>query len=233
MSVGSPFLSIVSSEMDRYALGGNRSGSKERSLRNQTVAIPCLPYSSHPLNRTAFPEGVARAGVRASAAAFEYWPRSHGLLISSGFQAAGGSSGHSFQGAVALVPGRGLQEIAYGARQAEVLLGSGLELEEPRRSCGPAVLRANTRATAPPTPPPCAPLAPQESEPGPQGQPFELFRSESDFPAVRRPGPMRKAPRERRPESIGPLGDFSGGQSKGQVRRRRRLVQRVKTLQGS
>lgn len=81
------------------------------------------------------------AGVRASAAAaFEYWPLSHGLLISSGFQAAGGSSGRSFQGAVAPVPGRGLQEIACGARQAEVLLGSGPELEESLRSRGPAEL---------------------------------------------------------------------------------------------
>lgn len=68
--------------------------------------------------------------MRAPAAALEYWPLSHGLLISSGFQAAGGSSGRSFQGAVAPVPGRGLQEIACGARQAEVLAGSGQELEE-------------------------------------------------------------------------------------------------------
>lgn len=55
----------------------------------------------------AFPEGVARAGVRAAAASFEYWPLSLGLLISSGFQAPGGSPGHPFQGAVAPAPGRG------------------------------------------------------------------------------------------------------------------------------
>lgn len=79
----------------------------------------------------AFPEGVARAGVRAAAASFEYWPLSLGLLISSGFQAPGGSPGRPFQGAVAPAPGRGLQEIACGAGQAEVLLGSGLELEGP------------------------------------------------------------------------------------------------------
>lgn len=93
---------------------------------------------------------MARAGVRAAAAAFEYWPLSHGLLISSGFQAAGGSSGRSFQGAVAPVPGRGIQEIACGARQAEVLLGSGSELEELPRPRGPAVLGANAGAATPP-----------------------------------------------------------------------------------
>lgn len=85
------------------------------------------------------------AGVRASAAAFEYWPLSHGLLISSGFQATGGSSGCSFQGAVAPVPGRGLQEIACGARQAEVLLGSGPELEELPRSRGQGGAAGQTR----------------------------------------------------------------------------------------
>lgn len=149
---------------------------------------------------------MARAGVRASAASFEYWPLSHGLLISSGFQASGGSSGHSFQGAVAPVPGRGLQEIACGARQAEVLLGSGLEPEELRRFRGPAVLRAKARATVP------APSAAQES--GPQGQPFQLFCSESDFPMARRPGPVREAPGERAREVLGPSGIFLVGNPK-------------------
>lgn len=83
---------------------------------------------SHPLNPTAFSEGGGEGEGTRSAAAFEYWPLSHGLLISSGFQAAGGGFGRSFQGAVAPVPGRGLQEIACGARQAEVLLRSGSEL---------------------------------------------------------------------------------------------------------
>lgn len=66
--------------------------------------------------------------MRASAAALESWPQSHRLLISSGFQAVGGSSGCSFQGAVAPVLGRGFQEIACGARLAKVLLRSGWEL---------------------------------------------------------------------------------------------------------
>lgn len=116
-----PSFSIVSSEIDTNMLWG-KIGSKsgDQSLRSQTIVIsvPAGPLTP------AFPEGVARAGVLASAAAFEYWPLSHhGLLISPGFQAAGGSSGHSFQGAVAPVPGRGLQEIACSARQAEVLPG--------------------------------------------------------------------------------------------------------------
>lgn len=117
-----PSFSIVSSEIDTNMLWGEiGSRSRDQSLRNRTIVIsvPAGPFTP------AFPEGVARAGVLASAAAFEYWPLSHGLLISPGFQAAGGSSGHSFQGAVALVPGRGLQEIACSARQAEVLPGSG------------------------------------------------------------------------------------------------------------
>lgn len=117
-----PSFSIVSSEIDTNMLWGKIGRSRAQSLRNRTIVIsvPAGPFTP------AFPEGVARAGVLASAAAFEYWPLSHGLLISPGFQAAGGSSGHSFQGAVALVPGRGLQEIACSARQAEVLPGSGL-----------------------------------------------------------------------------------------------------------
>lgn len=151
---------------------------------------PSLPYPSHPLNRTAFPEGVARAGARASAAAFEYWPGPHGLLISSGFQAAGGSSGHSFQGAVAPVPGRGLQEIAYGARQAEVLLGSGLELQELRRSCGPAVLRANTRATAPhPHPRPACLWRLRSLSLGRRGNPFSYSAARVTFLRLEGPAP--------------------------------------------
>lgn len=165
---------------------------------------------------------MARARVLASAATFEYWPLSHGLLISPGFQAAGGSSGHSFQGAVALVPGRRLQEIACSARQAEVLPGSGPELEELPRSRDPAVLGANAATTAAP-----APLARGES--GPQGQqPFQLFHRENDFPAARRPGPVREAPREHAPKVLGRSGIFSCGQSKGQIgiqRKGRRLVQ--------
>lgn len=85
----------------------------------------------------AFPEGVARAGVRAAAASFGYWPLSLGLLISSGFQAPGGRPGRPFQGAVAWAAGRGPQEIACGAGQAEVLLGSGLELEGKRQGYCP------------------------------------------------------------------------------------------------
>lgn len=84
--------------------------------RDQTIVIF---VAAGPLT-PAFPEGVARAGVRAAAASFEYWLLSLGLLISSGFQASGGSPGHPFQGAVAPTPGRGLQEMAWGAGPAEV-----------------------------------------------------------------------------------------------------------------
>lgn len=87
-----------------------------------------------------------------------------------------------------------------------MLLGSGLELKELPRWRGRSVLMANARATAP------APSAPQES--GPQGQPFQLFRSESDFPTARRPGPVREAPRERVPKVLGPAGIFLVGNPK-------------------
>lgn len=134
----------------------------------------------------AFPEGVARAGVRAAAASFEYWLRSLGLLISSGFQASGGSPGHPFQGAVAPTPGRGLQEMACGAGPAEVLLGSGLELDGLQRWRAPAGLRANARATASPHPPP------------------RVLGSERGFPAVGGPSPVWEAPRERTPPESAP-----------------------------
>lgn len=167
---------------------------------------------------------MARAGVRASAASFEYWPLSHGLLISSGFQASGGSSGHSFQGAVAPVPGRGLQEIACGARQAEVLLGSGLEPEELPRFRGPAVLRAKARATDP------APSAARES--GPQGSPFSFSAARVIFLWLE--GPARCGrPRGSAPGKYwAPRGFFLWAiQRTG--RERKALVQRVETPQGS
>lgn len=61
----------------------------------------CSCWTLHTsLTRPPSQEGVARARLCASAAAFEYWPLSHELLISLGFQAVGGSSGSSFKGAV-------------------------------------------------------------------------------------------------------------------------------------
>lgn len=80
-------------------------------------------------------------------------------------------------------PGRGLQEIACGARQAEVLLESGQELEGLRRSRRPAVL-----GQAPPLRAPSAPL-----ESGPLEQLFQLFRSESDFLAAGWPGSVSRS----------------------------------------
>lgn len=135
-----PPFSIVSSEIDTHTLWGKTgSGSGDRSLKEPNHCDFRSSRTPHTrFTRSLSQKGVARAGVRASAAAFEYWPLSLGLLISSGFQAAGGSSGRSFQGAVAPVPGPGLQEIACGARQAEVFLGSGPELEELLRSRGPS-----------------------------------------------------------------------------------------------
>lgn len=157
----------------------------------------------------AFPEGVARAGVRAAAASFEYRPLSLGLLISSGFQAPGGSPGRPFQGAVARAPGRGLQEIACGAGQAEVLLGSGLELE------GPGGAEGKRQGYRPPRP-----------------------RQPERFSCGWKARPRAGGPEGARPAGIGrplPSQDqpFSCGQSRGQVGRRRWLVPRVETLQGS
>ena len=133
----------------KYALGKNGEwewGSISKEPNHCNFRSCRTPHTR--LRRLLSQKRVARAGVRTAAAEFEYWPLFHGLLISSGFQAAGGSSGRPFQGAVAPVPGRGLQEIACGARQAEVLVGSGPELEELPRSRGPAVLGANAGAAA-------------------------------------------------------------------------------------
>lgn len=138
--------------------------------------------------------------MRASAAAFEYWPLSHGLLISSGFQAAGGSSGRSFQGAVAPVPGRGLQEIACGARQAEVLLGSGPELP---RSRGPAVLGANATVSAP--------RLRRLLILGRRSSLFSFSAARVTFWRLEGSAPAREAQRERAPKVLGPSEIFSYG----------------------
>lgn len=138
MWVPSPILDRFKRNRHKYALGKNWEwewGSTIKEPNHCDFRSCRTPHTR--LTRSLSQKGVARAGVRSSAAAFEYWPLSHGLLISSGFQAAGGNPGCSFQGAVAPVPGRRLQEIACGARQAEVLLGSGPELEERPRSRGP------------------------------------------------------------------------------------------------
>lgn len=158
----------------------------------------------------AFPEGVARAGVRAAAASFGYWPLSLGLLISSGFQAPGGGPGRPFQGAAARAPGRGPQEMARGAGQAEVSLGSGLELE------GPGGAEGKRQGYRPPRP-----------------------RQPERFSCGWQARPRAGGPEGARPAGIGhhppPNQAFSCGQSRGQVGRRRRrwLVPRVETLQGS
>lgn len=188
----------MSSEIDTNMLWEKTgSGSGDQSVRNPNPCNfrSCRTPHTH-LSRLLSQKRVARAGVRAAAAEFEYWPLFHGLLISSGFQAAGGSSGRSFQGAVAPVPGRGLQEIACGATQAEVLLGSGPELP---RSRGPAVLGANAGAAAR--------SLWRLSSLGRGSSPFSSLAG-SDFLAARRPGPVLEAPRERSPKVLGPSEDF-------------------------
>ena len=64
------------------------------------MLFPVLAVPKNPVKGTALPKGGGGGGVRASAEALESWPLSHRLLISSVFQAAGGSSGRPFQGAV-------------------------------------------------------------------------------------------------------------------------------------
>lgn len=64
------------------------------------------------------PERVGEGQGRAPAAAAPgFWPRSHGLLISSAFQAARGNA--PFKVLWLQLQGGGLQEIACGAKQAE------------------------------------------------------------------------------------------------------------------
>lgn len=91
----------------KNALVENR-GSEEKSLKNQNHCdfLSCeTPHTrlTEPLSQ----KGVERAGCAPPLQRLESWPLSHRLLISSGFQAAGGSSGCPFQGAVAPVLGRG------------------------------------------------------------------------------------------------------------------------------
>lgn len=222
MWVPSPILDRSKRNRHTYALGKNWEwewGSNIKEPNHRDFRSCRTPHTrfTRPLSQ----KGVARAGVCASAAAaFEYWPLSLGLLISSGFQAPGGSSGCSFQGAVAPVPGQGLQEIACGARQAEVLLGSGPELEELPRSRGPSRAGGQTQRLRSPH------LWHLES--GPQELPFQLSGSKSD---LQRPegraqcgGPQGAAGRWK---VLGP--DFLWA-TRRTGREGRRLVQGVETL---
>lgn len=198
----------------KYALGKKTgSGSGDQSVRNPNPCNfrSCRTPHTH-LSRLLSQKRVARAGVRAAAAEFEYWPLFHGLLISSGFQAAGGSSGRSFQGAVAPVPGRGLQEIACGARQAEVLLGSGPELP---RSRGPAVL-GQTRGLRP--------GVFGASRVWAAGAALSALQQRVTFWRLEGPAQCWRPRGSALRRSWGPRRIFSCGQSKGQMGRVRRLV---------
>lgn len=189
---------------------GPGSGSEDQSLGSRTFVVFVPAGPAHPLSQ----KGGEGGGLRGCLAGI--WTRSLGLLISSGFQAPGGSAGHPFQGAVAPAPGRGLQEMACGAGRTEVLWG----LAWSWRSC--------KRRGHPPHP---VPLAPRE--PGLQGQPLQGSAAGEIF--LRLEGPAGTGgPEGARPAGRGPSGDFSCGQPKGQVGRRWRWrVQRVQTLRGS
>lgn len=170
----------------------------------------------------AFPEGVAGAGVGGPrrAAGLEYGPLSLGLLISSGFQASGGGSGHPFQGAVAPAAGRGSRKWPAEPGGPRCYWGLAWSWR------GSAGLRANARATAPPRP------RRRLGSLGRRGSPFR-FSAAGEIP-LRLEGPAQCGrPRGSAPRQDGPLGDFSCGQCKGQVGRRRWLVQGAETLQGS
>lgn len=128
-----PPFSTVSSEIDakKKKMLWWEIGSEEKSLKNQNHCNFLSCGISH--NRLTEPFLRRRwrgRGACLYCAALESWPLSHRLLISSGFQAAGGSSGCPFQGAVAPLSWAraGLQEIACGARLTKVLLKSGWEL---------------------------------------------------------------------------------------------------------
>lgn len=101
----SPF-PIISSEIDTNMLW-EKAGSGDQSLRKQIIVISAPARLFTPAEADCFPRrGWRGRGYAPLPPSLNIGP-SHGLLISLGFQAAGGSSGRSFQGAVAPVPGRG------------------------------------------------------------------------------------------------------------------------------
>lgn len=96
---------------------GEKAGSGDQSLRKQIIAISVPARLFTRRSRLLSQGGGGEARHRAAAAEFEYYP-SHGPLISLGFLPQEEALAAPFQGAVAPVPGRGVQEIASGARQA-------------------------------------------------------------------------------------------------------------------
>lgn len=132
-----PPFSVVWREIDVTERGkgerGGGSGDQSPMMQTTVISSRTGPPPSHPLNPTVAraqkgvtQKGVMRAvgrGEPTSAAAVRYWPLSHELLISSGFQTPGTSS--TLSRCCSPCSWREPQEIACRAAQAYELLGTG------------------------------------------------------------------------------------------------------------
>lgn len=119
----SPF-PIISSEIDTNMLW-EKAGRGDQSLRKQTIVISVPALLLTPAEADCFPRrGWRGRGYAPLPPSLNIGP-SHGLLISSGFQAAGGSFGRFFQGAVAPVPGRGVPGNCLWCQAGLGVAGSG------------------------------------------------------------------------------------------------------------
>lgn len=184
---------------------GPGSGSEDQSLGSRTFVVFVPAGPAHPLSQ----KGGAGGGPRGCPAPrWDVGPVSR-LLISSGFQAPGGSAGHPFQGAVAPAPGRGLQEMACGAGRAEVLWGLAWSWRGCRAG-GPGG-RAGGGANAGATPLPPYPW--RLGSLGRRGSPSRVPPRER-FSCGWKARRVREAPRERAPPVGAPRGIFLVGSPK-------------------